>query len=140
MSDTGAVERQARTRVGGANDDRLRSDDRIRIALEGTATRAARRGRPAASCGYDVGQFPRQPAGNARIRLPLCKQAGATQIIANGAIALGTGLTVLGILIAGLSYALLGLITPEVASGLVCTPLRRNNTSRNPGRMAGGFW
>src|ERR1044071_7557158 len=32
-----------------------------------------------------------------------------------GAIALGVGFTVLGIVIAGLGYALLGLITPEVA-------------------------
>jgi hypothetical protein len=34
---------------------------------------------------------------------------------AYGAIALGVGFTVLGIVIAGLGYALLGLITPEVA-------------------------
>jgi uncharacterized membrane protein len=35
--------------------------------------------------------------------------------LAYGAIALGIGFTVLGIVIAGLGYALLGLITPEVA-------------------------
>ena len=34
---------------------------------------------------------------------------------AYGALALGVGFTVLGIVIAGLGYALLGLITPEVA-------------------------
>src|SRR5512134_3961812 len=42
---------------------------------------------------------------------------------AYGAIALGVGFTVLGIVIAGLGYALLGLITPEVAKRFGVQPV-----------------
>lgn len=40
-----------------------------------------------------------------------------------GAIALGVGFTILGIVIAGLGYALLGLITPEVAKKFGLQPI-----------------
>lgn len=40
-----------------------------------------------------------------------------------GAIALGVGFTILGIVIAGLGYALLGLITPEVAKRFGLQPI-----------------
>ena len=43
--------------------------------------------------------------------------------IAYAAIALGVGFAVLGFVITGLGYALLGLITPEVASRFGLKPL-----------------
>lgn len=42
-----------------------------------------------------------------------------------GAIALGVGVTVLGIVIAGLDYALLGLITPAVAERFGVRPVAK---------------